>query len=160
MSRSNYWTNDDGLKVGFGTRTPEDKIGGVTRVAGNVKEVVLDFNYDDLPGAGGSDLQVLSIPAGSQIIGSKLNVKTAAAGGTSYTIGLVEADGTAIDADGLHTALQLVTASLTAGAWLDGGGALIGASIGSADGQIVVGATGTFTAGAYRLVIEYIEPKA
>lgn len=158
MSRSNYWTNDDGLKVGFGTRTPEDKIAGLTRTAGAVEQVVLDFDYDDLPVVGGSDTQVLSIPAGSQIVSSKLNVKTAAAGGTSYNIGLYQADGTVIDADGIDAGV--LTAALTAGAWIENDGALVGASIGSAAGQIVVAATGTFTAGSYRLVIEYIKPKA
>ena len=160
MSRGNEWTNDDGLIVGFGVRDVEDERAGVTNTAGNVEEVVLDFAYDDLPTNGENDGRILSIPANSLILSSKLYVKTAAAGGTSYTIGLAQADGTAIDADGLHTAAQLVTASLTAGAWLVGAGALVGAEVGAADGQIVVADTGTYTAGEYRLVVEFMRPKA
>ena len=146
--------------VGFGVRDVEDERAGVTNTAGDIEEVVLDFAYDDLPTYGQNDGRILSIPANSLIVSSRLNVKTAAAGGTSYTIGLHQADGTAIDADGLHTAAQLVTASLTAGAWLVGGGALVGAGTGAAAGQIVVAATGTFTAGEYRLIVEYMRPKA
>lgn len=160
MSRGNEWTNDDGLIVGFGVRDVEDERAGVTNTAGDIEEIVLDFAYDDLPTYGANDGRILTIPANSLIVSSRLNVKTAAAGGTSYTVGLHQAGGTAIDADGLHTAAQLVTASLTAGAWLTGGGALVGAGIGANGGQIVVAATGTFTAGEYRLVVEYMRPKA
>lgn len=158
MGKSAEWVNDDGLHIGFGARTVEDKFAGKTRTAGVVDQVVLEFNYDDLPSYGATDNNILTIPANSVIVSSKLYVKTAAVGGTSYTIGLHESDGTAIDADGLHTAAQLVTASLTAGAWLAGGGALVGATIGSAGGQIVVADTGTYTAGSYKLVVEFIKP--
>ena len=160
MSRESEWVNDDGLHVGFGVRTAEDELAGVVSKGGNVEEVTLDFQYDDLPSYGATDGRILTIPANSIVLSSKLYVKTAAAGGTSYTIGLHESDGTAIDADGLHTAAQLVTASLTAGSWLVGGGALVGAEIGAAGGQIVVAATGSFTAGDYRLVVEFMRPKA
>lgn len=160
MSRESEWTNSDGLVVGFGVRDVEDLRGGAVSSDGMVEQVVLDFDYDDLPTNSATDGRVLTIPANAIILNSRLYVKTAAADGVSYTIGLNQADGTAIDADGLHTAAQLVTASLTAGAWLVGSGALVGATIGSAAGQIVVAASGTFTAGSYRLVVEYMIPKS
>jgi hypothetical protein len=52
----------------------------------------------------------------------------------------------------------MLTAALTEDAWLVGAGALVGATVGAVDGQIVVAATGTFTAGEYTLVIEYMLP--
>lgn len=148
----------NGVRNWYGPRGSEDKFPALIKTEGYTKEMVVDFNYDDLPTTSEDGAMVLSIPADSLILSSRLHVKTAAAGGTSYTIGLAQADGTAIDADGLHTAAQAVTASLTEDAWLVGGGALVGASVGAAAGQIVVAATGTFTAGSYRLIVEYVQP--
>jgi len=158
-ARNSYWLNNDGLVVGFGTRKAEDKVGGVNRTAGSINQAVLDWGFGDLPTTSDVDNQVLTLPANAQIVSSKLYVVEAAAGGTSYAIGLSQPDGTVIDADGLHTDAQLVTANLVAGAWLEGSGALVGLTIGANPGQITVGATGTFTAGKYRLIVEYIQPK-
>ena len=150
----------NGVRNNYGPQTTQDKFPAVLNTRGYVKEMVVDFNYDDLPVDSADGAVVLEIPADSLIVSSRLHVKTAAAGGTSYTIGLTQSDGTAIDADGFHTAAQAVTANLTEDAWLIGGGALVGATTGAAAGQIDVVATGTFTAGSYRLIVEYVQPKS
>lgn len=147
----------NGVRNWYGPRGSEDKLPSLIKTEGNTKEVVIDFNYDDLPVESADGSMVLSLPADAFVVSSRLHVKTAAAGGTSYTIGFKQSDGTVIDVDGLHTAAQLVTASLLEDAWLVGGGALVGTGIGAAAGQVTVIAAGTFTAGSYSLVIEYID---
>jgi len=145
----------NGVRNWYGPRGTSDGFPANIKTLGKTKEMTIDFSYSDLPTNSEDGVLVTTIPADAFIVSSRLHVKTAAAGGTSYTVGLAQADGTAIDADGLHTAAQLATANLTEDAWLVGGGALVGASIGANGGQVVVAATGTFTAGDYQLVIEY-----
>ena len=150
----------NGVRNNYGSQTTQDKFPGLIKTEGYTKEMVIDFNYDDLPVESADGALVIELPLDTFVVSSRLHVKTAAAGGTSYTIGLKQSDGTAIDVDGLHTAAATVTANLTEDAWLVGGGALVGASVGAAAGQVTVIAAGTFTAGSYRLVIEYILPRS
>ena len=113
------------------------------------------FNFDDLP-ASGLDAAILRIPANARIVGATLRVLTPFVGGTSYIIGLEEPDGSVIDADGVFAIL--LTAVIDAvGETVVAGGALVAntAGIGTADAQIVVAATGTFTAGKAVLDLEY-----
>jgi len=113
------------------------------------------YNFDDLP-TNGLDEAILRIPANARIIGATLRVITPFAGGTSYIIGLTEPDGTVVDADGVFAVL--LTAAIDAvGETVVAGGALVAntAGIGTAAAQIVVAATGTFTAGKAVLEVEY-----
>ena len=149
----------NGVRNYYGPQSVEDKVPGEIKTVGSTRELVLDFAYDDLPTYSANGSRDLLIPNDSLIVSSRLHVITAGASGTSYTIGLYTAAGVAIDADGLHTAAQLPVASLTEDAWFVGGGALVGATVGATSGQIVVTASGTFDAGVYRLIVEYIEDK-
>lgn len=144
-----------GVRKHYGPRDVEDKAPSRTSTAGEVKELVVEFNYDDLPSASELDNLVLSIPAHSFILSSHTHVKTAFVGGTSVSIGLQEADGTEIDNDGIDAAVA--TAALTANAWIVNDGALVGASIGAEAGQVVVTASGSYTAGSAKLVVRYLE---
>jgi len=164
MTKEAYWTNDDGLVIGFGTRTAEDQRGSVTRTSGELNEFVIEFAYDDLP-AGSATVAVdgsyTRIPANAVVVDAYLEVTTGFAGGTSYDIGLDQTDGTAIDANGLWDTLVLAdinSAGDKSSAREHGGtasGALFGSAI-SADAVPIVTATGTFTAGTARLVIRYV----
>lgn len=117
---------------------------------------VCDFRYDDLPAASSTDEGRLVIPAKSFIVSARLEVLEAFAGGTSYNIGTEQADGTDIDVDGLFAALALASID-TVGKWAVGAGALVGAvSSLTLDSHLVAVATGTFTAGRARLIVEYI----
>lgn len=138
----------------YGPRYIEDKL--PTRYVGGEGEEVLEvtFNYDDLP-TYGKDEAIYRIPAGARVKSATLTVLTAFAGGTSYNIGLHEDDGTAIDADGLDAGV-LLAALTPAGTVIDCDGALVGGGAGiGAAGQVVVAATGTFTAGKARLRVVY-----
>ena len=160
MSRDTYWLNDDGLSVGFGTRIAENQRSGVTSVTGNKAELVLTFNYDDLPGGTdvSSDGSYGTIPAGAVITDSYVQATTDFAGGTSYDIGLQQLDGsTAINVDGLFDAVTLAQINAGDSARGHGGtdsGALLDSAL-AAEAQVVASATGSFTAGTAKLVIEY-----
>lgn len=140
-----------GVRKNYGPRTTENKVPSVHNQNGADREYVVDFSYDSLPSASEVDNLVQSIAAGSLIKSAVLKVGTAWAGGTSLSIGLAQADGTAIDADGIDAAVA--TASLTAGAVIVCDGALIGASVGANPGQIVASTSGSYTAGTARLVV-------
>ena len=101
------------------------------------------------------------IPAGAYIKSATAVVTQAAAGGTSVNIGLssLASNGTAtaIDADGIDAGV--LTAALAANLAVVCNGALVGgtAGVGAANAYVTTAATGTFTAGKFKLVIEYIE---
>jgi hypothetical protein len=123
---------------------------------GDKSQVELFFSYDDLPTPTDADIIEQAIPANSIILQAYYEVIVPFAGGTSYDIGLAQSDGTPIAADGLWN--NLATASINA---VGERGLSVGSLIGTApafDMYLVVAATGTYTAGVLRLVIEYAPP--
>ena len=154
------WTNSDGLIVHFGTRDAEDLRGGVTNTAGKVKELVIVFNYDDLPD-GSTDGSYTSIPAGAIPLEAIIDASTAFVDGTSYDIDFVDSAGTAIGSgeDKLWDALTLAQANAgdvcSAHAGTNSANAL-NVALASA-GFVKVAATGTFTAGQAKLTIRYVD---
>ena len=152
------WTNSDGLEVRFNGPEAGATGAGVSTM-GSVKNLTLDFDFATAVTAA-ADGHEAFIPAGSYIVGAYLIVTTAAtSGGTAtLTIGLAQKDGTVIDADGIDASIAL--AALGAAKVVRCDGALAGgtASIGSANGYVYTSPGGdAFTAGAGKLVIEYIE---
>ena len=140
----------------FGRRLNEDEVLAKTHLKHGEEVLTVTFGFDGLP-AGGVDQLIQRIPANSQVISARLQAIVAFAGGTSYAVGLEEPDGTVVDADGLITDANAPLASLdTAGEVVDGTGALVGAATPSTvDVQVVVTATGTFTAGEATLEVVY-----
>ena len=73
MSRTNSWTNDDGLFVGFGARDSFNENGATVRTEGNVEifSMILDFAQvpDVLPAAAPTapSTKSIPIPAGSLV---------------------------------------------------------------------------------------------
>jgi hypothetical protein len=141
----------NGVSNHFGRRNVDNKRPLYLPTGYPVKSLVVPFNYDDLPTASAQAL-TQKIPAYALIHSSYVVVDTPFAGGTSYTIGLQEADGTEIDNDGLDGEI-LLAAMTPKGTWIAGDGALIGAGIGSAEAT----ATGTFTAGQGKIIVNYME---
>ena len=148
------YVNSDGLEIRISGPKAEQSGAGTQ---GSVKELVVDISdmATDITAAAFS--HEASIPAGSYIIGAYLRV-TSAMTGTSgtLTIGLAQKDGTAIDADGIDVAIA--QADLAAGKAVLCNGALVGGVVttGSTPGYVYTTKGGTVTAGAARLVIEYI----
>lgn len=124
-----------------------------------VQKMVIDFDYANLPNSSVNDARIQLIPAYSLIVSARIETVVAFAGGTSYDIGLVQADGTTINLTGLYAALALASIN-TKGKWAAGAGALVGAGIGAAAGTVRATATGVFTAGQARLYIEYVPATA
>jgi hypothetical protein len=146
--------NVGGRETIFGPSAPDQKLGATMSSDGPYTTLEYVFTYDDLPGADSGNAMVAKIPAGAQIKDSTMFVETAWLGGTNITIGSVDLDGSADDPDGLHAAI--VTANLTADSIHVGAGSLIGASSGAEDVNVIVVATGTYTAGKSRLVVRYL----
>lgn len=145
-------------RTSFGRRTTEKSAALVLPSSGPTKTMVVPFNFDELPGVGDSlnDATYGLIPAYAHIKSSILFVETAFLGGTSYNIGLHLPDSTVVDLDGIDAAV--LTAALTANTPIVNDGALVGAgNVGAAAAQVTIVATGTFTAGTGKIVIEYVE---
>jgi hypothetical protein len=139
----------------YGPREIEDVIGSKYQRDHNEEVLEIAFSYDDLP-TNGLDEAIHRIPANAHIKEATLRVITAFAGGTSYNIGLNQPDGTVIDADGIDAAV--LTAAIDAvGETVLCDGALVNntAGIGTAEGQVVIAATGTYTAGKAVLKVVY-----
>lgn len=140
----------------YGTREIDDL--HPSKYAGAIGKNVLayTFSYDDLP-VNGLDAVILQLPQNARIESATLQVITAFAGGTSYNLGLYEPDGTVVDADGIDAAVAL-TAIDAVGDIVNCDGALVGALVDVAEAsQLVVAATGTFTAGKAKLEIVYTD---
>lgn len=167
MTLESNWANtSDVVRASYNERPTDIKTGASPKTSGSTRELVVEFSYDDLPGTSATGGMEITIPANSIITDAYFDTLTAFAGGTSYDIGLNETDGsTAIDADGLWDLLPLAEINAAnersvskthAGT---NSGALLDTTL-SAEAQVVVAATGTFTAGKGRIVIEYIPPFA
>ena len=155
--RSNYWTNADGLKVGFGTADTRNEMAGGVETKGRVRQLEMKVYYDkDITEA---DVRASVIPAGATVLSAKTAVTTAFAGGTAITLGTIGTDGTGADADAVITATEGAVANLTEGAVVEGAGTLIGTTT-SADVNLTYATTGSFTAGEATVIVEYIMPAA
>jgi len=175
---SSTWNNADGIQVDFGAYH-SDEANRVNRARGlntlgAVREIEMDVDLQfttaatvsfpmDLDNDGtkdGFNERDAYIPANSAILEAIFFSTEAGAGGTSVNIGLYQADGTVIDADGLFAAL--LVAEMGLGEVSHGDGALVQesgigvAGVGSADAYIAMTPTGTFTAGKGRLIVRYI----
>lgn len=142
----------------FNSREIEDVLPSKYAGSDGINVLSHTYSFDDLPVAG-EDEAILRIPANARIVKATLRIITAFAGGTSYLIGLEQPDGTTIDADGISGAALLLAEMDAVGDVVALTGALVNllVGIGANDGQVVVAATGTFTAGKAVLEIEYEE---
>lgn len=152
-----------GVANHYGVRTTNGKFGAQQNSSTIVKSAVWDFSYDDLPAAGTNGLQLL-IPANATIVSATLYVDvafTSTSTTTDLNVGLYTQANAEIDADGLITAANATqTAIGTAGNVVTGSGALVGKTIGSTAGELVVAPTvADLTAGKGRIVVQYVYNK-
>ncbi len=148
MSREQTWINNDGLEVGFGSRTVRNDEGAAIHTKGDISQASLVIFFSDLPGEGAVLNKNCPILSGSTILSATLSANVAFSGAMDF--GLKEADGTEIDYNGL-----VAIATPSANTSVVGAGALIGTQI-TEDGYI--SSTGTLTAGTGTLIIEYQLP--
>ncbi len=175
MATTEVWDNDDNLVIKFGTERSKQPRAGEVRTAGAVQTITMDVDFSDVlnnaPGAGfdvdsdvGGNFDSFSgfqafIPANALVTRSTFYALTDwadSAGTMDIDIGTYQKDGTAITADGLHSAI--LEAELDAGDLHVGDGGHIGADIGANDAYIVIEdtAAATLSSGTARLVVEYI----
>jgi hypothetical protein len=147
--------NSDGLLLRFGR--DQGKRGakaGVTTSTTKKNELVLEVDLEGVArttfstdrnndgtvdGFSGLDTP---LPAGARIISQNTIELEAAAGGTSFTVGTFQLDGTVDDADGIRVAAGT-------------NGAQVGTQL-TAARYVGVQTVGTYTAGKYKIIIEYM----
>lgn len=171
---SDMWQNKDGLQVRFPGyhKDPANRANRLTGLStyGAIKQLEMDFDLEHITASSVSYSSDLNndgavdgfnsgdamIPAGAVVVSCKMIFSEAAAGGTSIIVGGYQLDGTAIDDNGFVTAT--LTAAMTKGAMIVNAGADIGVFVSDTlDSYIGIAATGTFTAGKGRLILEYID---
>ena len=132
----------------YGPRGQDAKYGAsYSRVDGS-SELVYEFDYNDLPAASATNELVRTIPANALIESVAVHALVAAAGAGPVVVEHVT------PANGSAVALASVpTANLTEGAHVLGAGAGVGVSVGTGVRQIR--ATGTLTAGKFKVVVKY-----
>lgn len=176
------WQNADGLGVKFPSYT-KDSANYVNKFRalneeGIIQRAVMEVDLTKISGTfypadlnndgtnDGFTEEHFNFPAYASILRVIYIARTAAAGGTSITVGTYQKNGTAIAATSLLTATEGVLANLdTVGARVYGAGALVSsavetASVGNAVAFPTIAATGTFTAGTGLLIVEYVNPFA
>lgn len=176
------WTNADGLQVKFGNyyRDPSNFVNRARAVSllGPVKVIEVDFDLSKIASGAVSYTVDLNndgtldgfsdedprLPANASVLRATVVMNNTAAGGTSFTVGTYRQTGAAVAATGLVTATEGVLANINgAGKRVFGAGALTSATAGTAgtganNVYIGISPTGTFTAGAGKLIVEYIDP--
>lgn len=159
------WYNEDGLAVAFGNDAGQSLKGaiGSPLSRGEDLTLIVDVDYRDLPtnAAGATTIDKLftnPLSADVLITEAYMDVTEAfdsAGNAATLSIGLAEEDGTAIDLDGILSAIA-ETAMDAEGERVDGNGALINGSRLGAIGFISATVGGEdLTAGKGRLVIKY-----
>jgi hypothetical protein len=176
------WQNADGLPVKFPQvyADPAQRINKPVALASDqkaVQEILIPFDLSKLAAGTTSYTTDLTnsgtttgfaehdahIPANSTVLSTDVVFGVTGAGGTSITVGLYKADGTAISANGLVTATEGVTANMTVGKTIVGAGTLAVAAsnvrtgIGASNAWPAITTAGTFTAGSGYVLIRYVD---
>ena len=159
--RSDTWVNSDGLQVGFGARTSKNPHGATVRTEGNVEILTLILDWDQLPPAATTApiAKSIPVPADSVILRGNIRVTDdfTSGGAATVDIGFIEADGTAIDQDGLLAAQAI--GGLTEGDVVEFDGDLVGDNVGGDDAYISVNVNvDDLTGGRGIVTVEYLRP--
>jgi len=165
MSFESNWANtSDVVRNHYNARDVDDKFGADPKTEGVIRQTEWTFTHDDLPVSGLGQMEKL-IPDNSFIKDCYFETITAFVGGTSYDIDLVTTAGGAIGSGEDKLFDLLATAEINAdGEWRSSrahGGTNSGNALDIAvtsPAQLQVVATGTFTAGKARMIVEYMVP--
>ena len=171
-ARDAYWTNSDGLVVGFGTREVAGNTASVVSSADGMLEVVLPIigtQLEDTDSVTAASVtgQGAVIPRGALLERAVLQVHEAFTSGGSATLdlGTYDADNSSItvdDADGIDVDIAL-TAIDAIGDTIVCDGALIGGQVGATSNSdvtlVAAYQTAAFTAGKATLVCRFQLPR-
>jgi hypothetical protein len=172
MARANTWANLDGLGVGFGTHTDDNRIPATEGGRSGLRIMTLTVTGTEVEAAASLTAaslfpQSARIPYGSQILRARFQtvVPFTSGGAATLNIGTYKWDaiGTVDDADGIDAAVAL-TAIDAIGEIVICDGALVGGVVpagatSNSDVAVVVGyGTAAYTAGVGILTVEYVLP--
>lgn len=170
-ARDAYWTNSDGLVVGFGTREVAGNQASIVSSADGMLEVVLPIigtQLEDTDSVTAASItgQGAVIPRGALLERAVLQVHEAFVGATAtLDLGTYDADNSAITvdvADGIDVDIA-VTALDAIGDTIVCDGALIGAQVGATSNSdvtlVAAYQTAAFTAGKATLVCRFQLPR-
>jgi hypothetical protein len=177
MARQSTWTNSDGLKVGFGTRSDNDESPGVLGGrAGARRTLVCEIDVanlvDTFAAANRTGYEAV-IPRGSIITAAYLNTVTAVAssGGGTLEIGTWGTNDSVDDADGIVATVAVAELNAVGEVHICDGALVAAPGNTAAAGIISVGATANsdciiapswataaFQSGVVQLTVEYIAP--
>lgn len=154
------WLNNDGLFLQFGTDKAIPEVGGDYKSYGELRETELLIDLTTLTASAVIQSNTTFFPAGMMIEQVEVVADTAAVGGTSFSVGLVNVDRTtALSTTAFVAGMLLATVDtlgektiLTKGS--TGAGAYMG-TVSAASGYITALAAGTFSAGKVRVRIKY-----
>lgn len=158
-NKATYWTNKDGLYVGFGPRAVLKNAGAQVNTDGMRREVVMKIDGALLTATVGVDQLANApvIPAGSYIEEALLVVNTAFSDvNGELNIGGYLLSGTVDDADGFDATIDV--ASLVANAEVTCDGSYVGKVLANSVKVACDYDSAAFTDGAATLVITYIPP--
>ena len=162
MARDNIWSNQDGLAVGFGTRTVASTV-SVRHPGpdGALESVVLRIRGEDLADAvAATEDQVIhgvTIPNGATIVSAETVILEDFAGATAtLDIGVYDSAGAIVDDDGIDAAIA-VASLVTGTAPIAADGAVIGTVISTTGGVKICASydTAAFTAGEAVVTVNY-----
>lgn len=147
MANAETWINNDGLEVGFGPVVAKNNTAGDQHIKGKIKQIELPVDVDaGLVSVGDTISQKhTGIPAGAYIVSAHYVAEEDFDNAVEF--GTAEADGTAIDQDGL---IATGTGSAT------GAGALIETVTDQVNYLVVTATTDAPTVGKGELIVEYI----
>lgn len=154
------WTNEDGLLVRFDTERSVVAPDGTTNPEVHTLAVILDSA--GLPGLSDVNDDRASLPANALVVDAYLVCNTAWTGTSpTLTVGLANAAGVAIDADGIDAAVAVDGVQAAAGDVVACDGALVDktSTVGAAQAWVYAASGGTVTAGKSTLYVRYFVPQ-
>lgn len=183
MADLKEWYNADGLKVRFagyqGQKRTRKNVFVEVVTTGNYREAICHYDLTLIPTTtvsyttdrnndgtvDGFNSGDVFIPANAIVLSCDIFPTVSAAGGTDIEIGGYQEAGTVIDRDGFVTAAVATTAALAAANRVIGVGADLADAnaengVGSVAYYIGIYANGTFTAGAGKVVVRWVDAAA
>lgn len=156
-----YWSNDDGLVVSFGTKDRVKK-GRIASMGGDIQTLTLDIVGTELGDtASTAHLEgAASIPAGAHLFAATLHVTTVFTSGGAATLDLGVYNSSTqaiIDEDGIDVDIAL-TAIDAVGDTITCDGALVDTILANDSTFAASYETAAFTDGIGKLIVEYYMP--
>lgn len=169
MGRDEKWSNQDGLRVGFGTRTDENDAVSKIAANGSFETVVMEITgtelVDTIAQANLNEHSV-RIPRGSVIRSATIQCTEAFVGTGTLDLGTYDYEGDAVDvADGIDADIDVDVALAAVGDIVQCDGALVNGAVSAgetSDSDVVITAsfeTSVPTAGKAVLTVEYVAPQ-